>query len=99
MTWAGLQQSELLFVNSEGVPHPDANYQGWYYRPYSRDEAWEYYRIRSTGEFEVHHFCNDTCSVENTSPLGSQLFCCSSLTAGGERCNAGSKRLYIEKFQ
>ena len=90
MTWEGLEQSGLLYVNAEGVPHHDANYQGWFYRPCTRDAAWEYWRITSTGELEIHHFCTDGCSTVSTSPLGSSNFCCTALASGGESCDGGN---------
>ena len=72
-------------VNDEGQPHPDSRYRGWYYRPWSRAKAYEYFRFTENGELQVHHFCLDGCS--KTSPLGSPNFCCSSLSSGGQRCN------------
>ena len=90
MTWAGVEQSGLFYVNAGGVPHHDSNYQGWYYRPWNRDAAWEYWRITSTGELEIHHFCTDSDGCTGTSPLGSSNFCCSGLTAGAESCDGGN---------
>lgn len=93
---------KYLPVNGEGVPHPDLNYQGWYYRAFSpsRGElAWEYWRFTSRGEFEVHHFHTDKtrsqlhtdkAGGQLTSPLGSPNFCCSSITPGGVACDAGN---------
>ena len=89
MTWVGLEQLVRLSVNSPDVPHADSNYQGWYYRPWNRDEAWEYIRFTASGELEMHHFCTDGCT--GTSPLGSPNFCCSALTSGGEPCEGGMK--------
>ena len=88
-TWSGAM-TEFRPVNAEGVPHPDTNYQGWYYRTWDRDAAWEYWRFTSKGEFEVHHFCTDGCG--DTSPLGSPNYCCKSLTSGGEACDGGNKQ-------
>ena len=88
MTWEGVEQTGLLYANAGGVPHHDANYKGWYYRPFNRENAWEYWRITSTGEFELHHFCTDG-GCTGTSPLGSPNYCCSALTAGGETRDGG----------
>ena len=84
---------KYLPVNGEGVPNPDPNYQGWYYRafdPNRGDLAWEYWRFTSRGEFEIHHFHTDGTGGPLTSPLGSPNFCCSSITPGGEACDAGN---------
>ena len=86
MTWGHFQatQDKLLKANDEGVPHPDSRYQGWFYRPWNREPAWEYFRFLPDGRLEVHHFCTDGCSA--ISPLGSSNFCCSSISAKGSRC-------------
>ena len=86
MTWGTFQatQDKLLMANDEGVPHPDSRYQGWFYRPWNRETAWEYFRFLPDGRLEVHHFCTDGCSA--ISPLGSSNFCCSSISAKGSRC-------------
>ena len=89
--WSGGTLSQYLPVNGEGVPHPDSNYQGWYYRQWDRDAAWEYWRFTSSGEFEIHHFCTDGC--RDTSPLGSPNFCCSAKTPGAVACDAGINHL------
>ena len=89
MIWRGDTLTETGFknVNDAGVPRPDSNYQGWFYRPWNRALAWEYFRFTDSGQFEVHHFCTDGCS--GTSPLGSSNFCCSSVSEGGEKCHEG----------
>ena len=76
MVWRGSQltQEKLLKVNDEGVPRPDSRYQGWFYRPWNRATAWEYFRFLNDGRFEVHHFCTDGCKA--ISPEGSSNFCC-----------------------
>ena len=89
MIWKGgkLNETRLINVNDAGVPRPDPNYQGWFYRPWDRALAWEYFRFTDDGQLEVHHFCTDGCS--GTSTLGSSNFCCSSVSAGGEKCREG----------
>ena len=89
MVWkAGkLNVGTIQSVNDDGVPHPDPLYQGWYYRPWDSQTAWEYFRFTSNGELEVHHF---NVGFSKTSPLGSSNFCCSSLSVGGSACNQGN---------
>ena len=89
MIWNGEKLTETGFknVNDAGVPRPDSNYQGWFYRPRKHALAWEYFRFTDSGQFEVHNFCTDRCS--GTSPLGSSNFCCSSVSEGGEKCHEG----------
>ena len=79
-----LNESRLKRVNKIGVPHPDPHYQGWYFRPWDRLEAWEYFRFTSNGELEVHHF--DTDASRGVSPLGSPNYVISSISTGGKRC-------------
>ena len=92
MVWRGgkLNEETLEKVNDEGVPHPDPLYQGWYYRSWDRQAAWEYFRFTTNGELEVHHFCTDSTGCSKTSPLGSSNFCCSSLSVGGRPCVQGN---------
>ena len=93
MVWRGgaLRETTLKRVNDDEVPHPDTMYEGWFYRPWNRAAAWEYFRFTSNGELEVHHFCTDSPSkCSGTSPLGSSNFCCSSLSVGGRKCSQGN---------
>ena len=97
MVWnAGtLYKRTLQRVNDDGVPHPDHLYEGWFYRPFNREAAWEFYRFTSNGQLEVHHFFTDSTSTDftSTSPLGSPNYCCSSLSMvekGGRACNQGN---------
>ena len=89
MIWRGgtLKETGLKHVNGAGVPRPDPKYQEWFYRPWNRALAWEYFRFTDSGQLEVHHFCKDGCS--GTSPLGSPNFCCLSVSEGGEICHEG----------
>ena len=73
-------------VNEKGVPHPDPHYQGWFYRPWNRATAWEYYRFTSNGELEIHHFCTSRF-CQKISPLGSPNFFVATISPGGRRCN------------
>ena len=66
MTWEDVEQTGLLYANAGGVPHHDANYKGWYYRPWTREAAWEYWRITSTGEFELHQIDFNSLSLPET---------------------------------
>ena len=93
MIWRGdnLKATGLSKANDVGVPHPDCNYQGWFYRSWDRPLAWEYFRFTEDGKLEVHHFCDDSSGCLGTSPLGSLKFCCSSVSEGGERCNEGNQ--------
>ena len=90
-TWSGAETT-FREVNAAGVPRPDVNYQGWFYRTWARDDAWEYWRFTANGEFEVHHFCTDLTDIcRHESPNGSQNYCCNSLTAGATGCDGGNQ--------
>ena len=89
-TQTKLKQANLQRVNDIGVPHPDTSYEGWFYRPWDRAAAWEYFRFTHDGELEVHHFCTDDDGCRQTSPLGSPNFCCQTLSDGGEQCLKGN---------
>merc|ERR1712113_776474 len=89
MVWRAGKLTEVTHrrVNGPGVPHPDAKYEGWFYRDWDRSAAWEYFRFKPNGDMEVHHFCTDHAACSKTSPLGSSNFCCSSISPGGTVCS------------
>ena len=61
----------------------DPNYQakdGWYWRPWDREKAWEFVRFFD-GKMEVHHFCTDSAVCNKKSPRGSAKYCCGSTSA------------------
>ena len=76
-------QGELYLAGS-GLPetrkeqNSDPNYSivdGWYFRAWDRDLAWEFVRFVN-GQMEVDHFFN---GGGHTSSQGSSNFCCNSL--------------------
>ena len=67
--------------NGRGAQNKDVRYSasaGWYWRPWDRLAAWEFFKIESDGTLVVRHFCTDSSDCQLTSPEGSSNYCCSS---------------------
>ena len=84
----------LRRVNEHGVPRPDLNYQGWYFRPWSSSERWQYFRFTSNGELEGHHF--STKNKSSLSPFGSLNYFTNFSSSGGKRCKTGNAPIFIK---
>ena len=85
-----LRETMLKRVNENGASgnHNDPNYEGWYFRPWDRSEAWEYFRFTSNGNLEIHHFATDTWP--SVSPFGSHHLHAYSISAVGKPCKKGN---------
>lgn len=102
MVWRNNTLSGKLTPSGSQLPprrasqNNDPNYSaedGWHFREWDHDEAWEFVRFLH-GQMEVDHFCKDPNLCNGTSPQGSPNFCCSSLSSRQRVSCEGAEQIY-----
>ena len=82
VTWLGNTITDQLYPAGSGLPenraaqNSDPNYQaedGWYFRIWERDTAWEFVRF-SDGHMTIRHFCAERTRCPGESPEGSSQY-------------------------